>query len=179
MLSAVEEAARCDDGPALLLLDLDLQNAFPTFEWDSIREAVRDMVPSISAWTAWCHQAPADVVMPSGEVWTGERDGTIAVRSGSTAQVLHRVETTALVWCIALVGRQVWVGTERGPIAIYDRCTQFLMKATCASKRSRLPASASFVTSQNQIVRKWSNVKASLRCWKYWRQGTLLPRKRA
>ena len=55
------------DGPALLLLDLDLKNAFPTFEWDAIREAVLEMVPSLAAWTSWCHQAPADVLLPSGE----------------------------------------------------------------------------------------------------------------
>ena len=71
--TAVEEAARRDDGPALLLLDLDLQNAFPTFEWAAIREAVGDMAPSLSAWTSWCHQAPAEVLLPSGERKTVDR----------------------------------------------------------------------------------------------------------
>ena len=35
------------------------------------------------------------------------------------------METSALVWSLALVGRHVWCGTERGPIAIYDRATRY------------------------------------------------------
>ena len=65
--TAVEEGLQADGGPALVLLDLDLKNAFPTFEWDAIREAVSALVPDIAAWTAWCHESPARVLLPSGE----------------------------------------------------------------------------------------------------------------
>ena len=64
---------------------------------------------------------------PAGDVWCGERDGTISIRSGATAAVICNAETSSLVWSLALVGKNVWCGTERGPIAIYNRSTRKLV----------------------------------------------------
>ena len=50
------------------LLDIDFQNAFPSIEWDSIREAVDALLPQLSAWCAWCHEAPTNIVLPSGRI---------------------------------------------------------------------------------------------------------------
>ena len=51
---------------AMAVIDVDWKNAFPTIEWDSIREAVNELLPEVSAWTQWCHEAPGRVVLPSG-----------------------------------------------------------------------------------------------------------------
>ena len=65
--SVVEQALQGDDGPALVVFDLDLRNAFPSFEWDSIREAVQEHAPKLSGWSAWCHAGPCQILLPSGE----------------------------------------------------------------------------------------------------------------
>ena len=66
--SIIEDALQADaEGPALALLDLDLRNAFPSFEWDSIREAVEECAPDLLPWVTWCHATPASVQLPSGE----------------------------------------------------------------------------------------------------------------
>ena len=49
-------------------LDLDFENAYPSLEWDSIRTAVAEHLPEILPWTQWCHEAPACVELPSGEI---------------------------------------------------------------------------------------------------------------
>ena len=51
---------------ATAVIDVDFQNAFPSLEWDSIREAVDEFLPEVGAWTAWCHAEPGRVVLPSG-----------------------------------------------------------------------------------------------------------------
>ena len=56
------------NGHVLLELDIDFQNAYPSLEWDSIREAVQEHLPELLPWTQWCHSAPVPVVLPSGEV---------------------------------------------------------------------------------------------------------------
>ena len=48
--SVLEETLRQDDGPALACLDLDLRNAFPSFEWDAVRAAVGEHLPSLLPW---------------------------------------------------------------------------------------------------------------------------------
>ena len=54
---------------AVAILDLDLRNAFPSFEWPAIRAAVGKWMPQLSDWTAWCHQKPGRIQLPCGE-WT-------------------------------------------------------------------------------------------------------------
>ena len=51
---------------AMAVIDVDLKNAFPSFEWDSIRQAVIKRCPKLLAWTEWCHVEPASVYLPSG-----------------------------------------------------------------------------------------------------------------
>ena len=63
------EAVAADSEDAVVLLDLDLRNAFPSFEWSAVRDAVRRERPELDAWTSWTHQAPARVRLPAGE-WT-------------------------------------------------------------------------------------------------------------
>ena len=48
--SNLEAALLLDDSPAIAVLDLDLRNAFPSFEWDSIREAVGEYLPALLPW---------------------------------------------------------------------------------------------------------------------------------
>jgi len=65
--SVLEDALCADAGPALAVLDLDLQNAFPSLEWDSIRAAIGEHLPALSPWVAWCHASPAPVQLPGGD----------------------------------------------------------------------------------------------------------------
>ena len=51
---------------AMAVIDVDLKNAFPSFEWDSIRQAVLKHCPKLLAWTEWCHVKAALVHLPSG-----------------------------------------------------------------------------------------------------------------
>ena len=48
------------------VIDVDLQNAFPSLEWDAIRQAVAARLPEVLDWTDWCHESPSRVVLPSG-----------------------------------------------------------------------------------------------------------------
>lgn len=51
---------------AIAAIDVDFKNAFPSFEWDSIRRAVSKHVPKLLAWTEWCHADASLVYLPSG-----------------------------------------------------------------------------------------------------------------
>ena len=55
-----------DSGDALAVVDVDFKNAFPSLEWESIREVVREELPRVAHWTHWCHATPARVLLPSG-----------------------------------------------------------------------------------------------------------------
>ena len=87
--TAVEEALRADAGPALALLDLDLQNAFPRFEWDAIRRGATELVPEIADWTSLCHGSPANVLLPSGEWIQSGRQRSRAGRSIGVLVLWH------------------------------------------------------------------------------------------
>ena len=50
----------------MAVLDLDLQNAFPSFEWESIRAAVKKFMPKLLGWTDWVQKEAAHVHLPSG-----------------------------------------------------------------------------------------------------------------
>ena len=50
----------------VMSVDVAFKNAFPSLEWDAIREAVGADLPALSPWTHWCHARPARVVLPSG-----------------------------------------------------------------------------------------------------------------
>ncbi len=65
--SACEEGIRRGSDEALIALDVDFENAFPSFEWSGIRDSVSAHMPSLSAWTAWCHREPSRVRLPCGE----------------------------------------------------------------------------------------------------------------
>ena len=55
-------------GKVLVELDIDFANAYPSLEWDSLREAVREHLPDLLPWTEWCHEEPVPVTLPSGEI---------------------------------------------------------------------------------------------------------------
>lgn len=59
-------------------------------------------------------------VVVDGEVWTATRDGDIVIRDIDGAEEVARVETHAVLSCMARVKSQIWAGTERGPILIFD-----------------------------------------------------------
>ena len=63
-----EKICRGRTDEILAILDLDLRNAFPSFEWDSIREAVAELAPDLLLWTFWYHGAASRTFLPSGEV---------------------------------------------------------------------------------------------------------------
>ena len=66
--TAFEECMKRDGGSALAVLDLDLRNAFPSFEWEQIRSAVGEHTPDIADWTRWCHAEENFVILPCGRV---------------------------------------------------------------------------------------------------------------
>ena len=65
---ALEESLKRDAGTPLVILDLDLKNAFPSFEWDHIRAAVDSYAPDVAAWTRWCHADENSEILPCGRV---------------------------------------------------------------------------------------------------------------
>ena len=46
----------------LVVLDLDLRNAFPSSEWSAIDVAVQERAPGLGPWTTWCLMQPAEVL---------------------------------------------------------------------------------------------------------------------
>ena len=48
------------------IIDVDFKNAFPSLEWENIREVVSDRLPEVSDWTNWCHREPGRILLPSG-----------------------------------------------------------------------------------------------------------------
>ena len=54
-------------GRRTAVVDIDLCNAFPSLEWDDIRESCARHFPGLLAWLEWCHAAPSRVQLPSGE----------------------------------------------------------------------------------------------------------------
>ena len=52
----------------MAVVDIDLSNAFPSFEWSSIRESCATHFPALSPWLGWCHAAASRVRLPSGEL---------------------------------------------------------------------------------------------------------------
>ena len=52
----------------MAVIDIDLANAFPSFEWKAIRDSCASHLPGLSAWLNWCHEAPSKVHLPSGEL---------------------------------------------------------------------------------------------------------------
>ena len=55
------------------VVDVDLSNALPSFEWDAIREACAAHFPALSPWLEWCHAAPSRFQLPSGELLSVSR----------------------------------------------------------------------------------------------------------
>ena len=65
----IEETVRNDPAQGVwAAVDVDLVNCFPRLEWDEIDEAVAETLPEMAAWTAWCHEGPADIHLPSGRL---------------------------------------------------------------------------------------------------------------
>jgi WD40 repeat protein len=59
------------------------------------------------------------------QVWAAAHTGTIVVRDMMTGEQIETIDTERfMVWCMAVVGKRVWAGTEDGPILIYDGATQ-------------------------------------------------------
>ena len=62
-----EDSANRSGAEALVILDLDLRNAFPSLEWNAVRKAVDEHAPALSPWTVWCHGRKAQVQLPAGQ----------------------------------------------------------------------------------------------------------------
>ena len=73
--SVVESALQRGDCTPVAVLDVDFKNAFPSFEWDSIRRSMAKHFPEILPWTSWCHSEPGLVYLPSG--------GTVRIDRGA------------------------------------------------------------------------------------------------
>ena len=62
------------------------------------------------------------------EVWAAERNGRVSVRNTRTGEVQTYLQedgsTDFYLWCMALTPRHVWMGTESGPIRVYERATR-------------------------------------------------------
>jgi len=70
----LEEALRLDPASGVwAVVDVDLVNAFPSFEWEAIDAAMAAQLPELAAWTRWCHGAAADVELPCGEAHRARR----------------------------------------------------------------------------------------------------------
>ena len=70
----LEEALQKDVSSGVwAVVDVDFVNAFPSFEWGAIDEAMADQMPELAPWTRWCHAAAADIALPSGEVHHARR----------------------------------------------------------------------------------------------------------
>ena len=67
---AVIEAALEDD---MALVDLDMENAFPSVTWAAIDSAVAELAPALLPWTRWCHRGPVRVWLPSGQAYYVDR----------------------------------------------------------------------------------------------------------
>ena len=65
------------------IVDVDFVNAFPSFEWDAIDEAMAAQLPELAAWTQWCHQEPADIDLPCGGVHHARRGAEQGCPHGS------------------------------------------------------------------------------------------------
>ena len=105
------EAAAESSSSAVAVLDLDLRNAFPSFEWSAVREAVHREFPALDAWTAWTHQAPARICLPTGtwiECDRGAEQGDPLGPVYCCLVLLHVAEATAASvldsgsWCTDL-----------------------------------------------------------------------------
>ena len=57
----------------MVILDLDLKNAFPNFEWDHIRAGVDNHAPDVAGWTRWCHSDESFVILPCGRILWSNR----------------------------------------------------------------------------------------------------------
>jgi hypothetical protein len=98
----LERSLAASEG-AMVVIDVDFKNAFPSLEWDSIREAVDEALPQASAWTHWCHQEPGRVILPSGDELRIDRGAEQGDPMGPIycALVLARVAARARAACSA------------------------------------------------------------------------------
>ena len=70
----LEDVLRYDAATGVwAVVDIDFVNAFPSLEWDAIDAATAELLPEIAAWTKWCHEAPADIDLPSGACHRADR----------------------------------------------------------------------------------------------------------
>lgn len=61
------------------------------------------------------------------QVWAAARTGTIVVRDINSGEQVEVIDTEAwMVWCMVVVGKRVWAGTEDGPILIFDGNTRYI-----------------------------------------------------
>ena len=130
---AIEAAVSGDAtvGP-LVALDLDLRNAFPRFEWDSIQAAVDEDVPGLTSWLRWAFAEPVRVLLPSG-------DFILADRGAEQGDPLGGVECALVLARVAAIARRVvedaggwlWEGwyMEDGQVVLPCRFADMYLKA--------------------------------------------------
>ena len=92
-----EEAVELEGERPVVILDLDLRNAFPSFEWDSIREAMAELLSDALHWTEWCHADAVPVYLPDRGVFMADRGAEQVDPLGSAycALVLARTNRRA------------------------------------------------------------------------------------
>ena len=69
----LEELLQENSDLVLAVLDPDLQEAPPSFEWDSIQAAVKKFMPKLLGWTRWVQKEPATANLPSGDKLEADR----------------------------------------------------------------------------------------------------------
>ena len=87
------------------VLDSELADVFPRFEWGAIRTSSGTHFPALSAWVRWCHAAFARLHLPSevhSEVDSGVEQGDPLNSLLASTVVLDMVEAA---WAdLAIVG---------------------------------------------------------------------------
>jgi hypothetical protein len=96
-----------EPGDALAVIDVDLANAFPSFEWGYVRQAVQEQLPALLPWTAWVHRAATPVQLPCGTTLETDRGAEQGDPLGplycalALARVLQRVRARGVAFCDA------------------------------------------------------------------------------
>ena len=96
-------------GENVVVIDVDLRNAFPSLEWAPIRDAIAEAVPGVAKWTCWVQSASANVHLPGGDTYSIDRGAEQGDPLGGLycAAVLARVAAHASE-AVRAAGGWVW-----------------------------------------------------------------------
>eukprot|EP01065_Artemidia_motanka_P024666 TRINITY_DN29572_c0_g1_i1.p1 TRINITY_DN29572_c0_g1~~TRINITY_DN29572_c0_g1_i1.p1 ORF type:complete len:1395 (+),score=342.03 TRINITY_DN29572_c0_g1_i1:52-4185(+) len=106
--------------------------------------------------TAPCPQIPGDVV------WTGEQDGTVAIRVAPSGDIVHRLQRKkeVHVTCIMPFGVYMWCGMSDGYVRIFDQQTlnfKWEIKQHAGAIRAMIAVgNAVYTASQDWQIVQWT-----------------------